>query len=128
ILTGCAIRIIAPYDPITDAKVSDLQENVIVKFTEWERKIPPIQDEYKFYDHTDAVLEMLIARNKNIKKSEIVVQMLEKTQANVHIIKNLHQQNELSIAVIKEVKPDIMAQFNAIQAFLMALKKSERTN
>jgi hypothetical protein len=31
----------------------------------------------------------------------------------------------LNTAFIRQVKPDIMAQFNAIQTFQMALKKAE---
>jgi hypothetical protein len=37
---------------------------------EWEREIPPIAEEYPFYDQTQSVLEILILRNENIEKSK----------------------------------------------------------
>ena len=125
LLTSCAIRLIAPYDEVTDKKVSDLQEKVVTKMIEWERKIPPISEEYPFYDHTESVLEILILRNQNIEKSKIIVSSLQKLLENIKIIKSAHENNMLNTAFIEQVKPDIMAQFNAIQSFQMALKKAE---
>ncbi|MCD4683895.1 MAG: hypothetical protein K8R86_11480 [Bacteroidales bacterium] len=126
LLTGCAtIRLVAPYDQITDQKVSDMQEQVVTKFTEWERNIPPLAEEQSFYDQTESVLEILILRNQNIEKSAILVEMLQKIQENMQIIKELHQANELSTEVIQQIKPDLMAQFNAIQKYQMALKRAE---
>lgn len=125
VLTSCAIRLIAPYDEVTDKKVSDLQEKVVTKMIEWEREIPPIADEYPFYDHTQSVLEILILRNENIEKSKIIVSSLQKLLDNIIILKSAHESNMLNTAFIRQVKPDIMAQFNAIQTFQMALKKAE---
>jgi hypothetical protein len=125
VLTSCAIRLIAPYDEVTDRKVSDLQEKVVTKMIEWEREIPPIAEEYPFYDQTQSVLEILILRNENIEKSKIIVSSLQKLLDNIIILKSAHESNMLNTAFIRQVKPDIMAQFNAIQTFQMALKKAE---
>ena len=124
-ITACTVRIIAPYDEVTDRKVSDLQERIVAKFTEWERGVPEIASEYNFYDETSASLEILIFRNENIEKSDIMVSMLKKVQENIETIRQLHKESELTIEVVKQVKPDIMAQFNAIQKLQMALKRAE---
>lgn len=125
LLTSCAVRLIAPYDAVTDEKVSDLQEEVVTKMIEWQREVPPIAKEYSFYDHVESVLEILILRNQNIEKSDIIVHSLQKLLDNIKIIKSAHEQEMLNTAFIAQVKPDIMAQFNAIQTFQMALKKAE---
>ncbi len=125
LLTSCAIRLIAPYDAVTDEKVSDLQEKVVTKMIQWERNVPPIAEDYPFYDQTESVLEILILRNQNIEKSKIIVSSLQKLLDNIKIIKSAHERDMLNTAFIEQVKPDIMAQFNAIQTFQMALKKAE---
>ncbi len=125
VLSSCVIRLIAPYDAITDEKVSNLQEQVAVKFIEWERKTPPFNQETKFYDHTEAVLEILILRNQQIKKADTLIKMLQKIQENIKIMKELHIEDQLSKEVIQQIKPDIMAQFIAIQNFQMALKNAK---
>lgn len=128
LLTSCAVRIIAPYDQITDEKISNLQEEVVIKMTTWEREIPDIKEEYPFYDRTESVLEILIFRNQEIEKSEIIVQILQKLLDNIKIIKGAHENNMLNIEVIKQIKPDIMAQFNAIQKFQSALRRAQKIN
>jgi hypothetical protein len=121
---SCSVRIIAPYDEITDKKVSDLNERVMIKFKEWERKIPVFINDSSFYDQSEAVLEILIARNESIKKSERIVTMLKRLRDNINIIKDRHRAGTLSSAFITEVKPDLSAQFNTIQQVQMALKSS----
>jgi hypothetical protein len=128
LLTSCAVRIIAPYDQVTDEKISNLQEEVVIKMTKWEREIPDIKEEYPFYDRTESVLEILIFRNQEIEKSEIIVLSLQKLLDNIKIIKGAHEKNMLNIEVIKQIKPDIMAQFNAIQTFQSALKRAQKIN
>lgn len=125
LLTSCAVRLIAPYDAVTDEKVSDLQEKVVTKMIQWQRTVPPVAEDYPFYDETESVLEILILRNQNIEKSKIIVSSLEKLLDNIRIIKSAQEQGMLNKAFIDQVKPDIMAQFNAIQTFQMALKKAE---
>lgn len=125
ILSCTSVRIIAPYDSVTDEKISNLQEQTVTKFLEWEREIPPIEKEYAFYDKTESTLEILIMRNESIEKSKYIVGMLQKLKDNYSLIKGAHKSNELSYEVVKQIKPDIMAQYNAIQKFLMALKKGE---
>lgn len=125
LLTNCAVRLIAPYDQVTDEKVSNLQEIVVAKMIKWEREIPPIAEEYPFYDQTESVLEILIFRNQNIEKSKIITQTLQKLLDNIMIIKKAHEMDMLNTAFIEQVRPDIMAQFNAIQTFQMALKRAE---
>jgi hypothetical protein len=126
LLAGCTVRLIAPYDEVTDIKVSNLQERIVTRFTQWERGVPEIEEVQQFYDESEAVLEILIMRNESIEKSEIIVEMLNKVWDNLKIVRNLHKDNQLTTEVIQQVKPDIMAQFNAIQKFQMALKRAEK--
>jgi hypothetical protein len=126
LLAGCTVRLIAPYDEVTDIKVSNLQERIVTRFTQWERGVPEIEEVQPFYDESEAVLEILIMRNESIEKSEIIVEMLNKVRDNLKMIRGLHQDNQLTTEVIQQVKPDIMAQFNAIQKFQMALKRADK--
>jgi hypothetical protein len=123
--SSCTVRLIAPYDEITDRQIFELQENVNLTFKKWQRDLPPIEDAQEFYDLAEVRLEILIERNLAIEKSDFIVQMLQKTLENITLIKEQHISGNLSGAFIKEVYPDINAQFNAIQRFLMALKRSE---
>ena len=127
VFVACSVRIIAPYDEVTDSKVSDLQETIASKFAKWQRDVPPIENEYDFYDQTEGVLEVLISRSESIEKSEIIVSMLKKVQENLQTIKQLHKNSQLTVEVLDQVKPDIMAQFNSIQKFQMALKRAEES-
>jgi len=125
LITGCTIRIIAPYDEVADKKVSDLQEKMVVKFKEWERKVPAFAADTAFYDHSEAVLEILIARNQSIEKSDVLVQMLQKVQSSVALIKEEHRKGKLNKSFVDEIKPDIIAQFKAIQEFQAQLRMAE---
>lgn len=123
--SGCKVQLVAPYDEVTDAKVATIQERVVIKFTEWKRSIPDVSEENEFYDVVMGSLEVLIQRNQAIEKSDIIVRALKKVQENIGIIRGLHEESELSLEVLEQVEPDIMAQFNSIQKFLMALKRAE---
>jgi len=127
LIASCTVRLIAPYDEVTDKRVSELQENILLTFKKWQREVPPFEDASTFYDKTEVALEILIERNKAIEKSDIIVLALDKTLDNIEIIKNVHKEGNLSSAFIEEIYPDINAQFNAIQKFQMALKRSEET-
>lgn len=129
VLNACTVRIIAPYDLVTDERVYTLQEKVLIQFAEWNRNIGPVSQYTEFYDMVDVKLTILIERNKQIPKSDFIVKMLEKLRTNLVIeIKQLHQDNLLDKEVIEQVQPDIMDQFIAIQKFQMALKGNEKTN
>lgn len=123
--SGCRIQLVAPYDEVTDTKVAAIQERVVIKFTAWKRSIPAAKEENEFYDVVMGSLEVLIQRNQAIEKSDIIVRSLKKVQENIGLIRSLHEESELSMEVLEQVEPDIMAQFNSIQKFLMALKRAE---
>jgi hypothetical protein len=124
-ITSCTVRLIAPYDEVTDGKVAELQEDVSLTFRKWQRDMPSIEDAREFYDQAEVRLEILIERNLAIEKSDLIVQMLQKTLENIILIKEQHVNGTLSGPFLEEVYPDINAQFNAIQKFQMALKRSE---
>jgi len=130
LMMGCSIRIIAPYDSVTDEKIAELQVETITKLIEWERTnpVPPLKDEYAFYDNAETVVAILIARNKDVKKSENINDQLTLIQENFTTLKKAHKTNLLSPDVIKQIQGDFMAQFNAVQKFQMALKRYEEKN
>ncbi len=126
LLSACSVQMIAPYDQVTDEQTYLLQENVIIQFSEWQRSIGPAEEYHNFYDSADARLTVLIERNKQIPDSDFIVEMLERLHDNlITEIRSLHEQDLLDREVIEQIKPDIMAQFTAIQKFQMALKRSK---
>ena len=126
LLSACSVQMIAPYDQVTDEQTYMLQENVMIQFSEWQRNIGPVDEYYNFYDSADARLTVLIERNKQIPDSDYIVDMLERLHDNlITEVRGLHEQDLLDHEVIEQIKPDIMAQFTAIQKFQMALKRSE---
>lgn len=126
LLSACSVQMIAPYDQVTDEQTYMLQENVMIQFSEWQRNIGPVDEYYNFYDSADARLTVLIERNKQIPDSDYIVDMLERLHDNlITEVRSLHEQDLLDHEVIEQIKPDIMAQFTAIQKFQMALKRSE---
>lgn len=126
LLSACSVQMIAPYDQVTDEQTYMLQENVMIQFSEWQRNIGPVDEYYNFYDSADARLTVLIERNKQIPDSDYIVDMLERLHDNLFTeVRGLHEQDLLDHEVIEQIKPDIMAQFTAIQKFQMALKRSE---
>jgi len=127
--TACSVKMIAPYDAITDQQTYELQEKVIMQFAEWKREISPIDEYIAFYDEVDTKLTILIERNRQIPKSDFIVGMLERLRTNLVLeLKQLHEQDMLNREVIEQIQPDVMSQFVAIQKFQMALKRSENQN
>lgn len=124
-ISSCTVRIIAPYDEVTDEKVADMQENILLNFKKWEKQMPAYTEAESFYDQVEVTLEVLIERNEAIQKSDLIVNMLKEVQNNIKILRTEHEANRLSSAVIEEIYPDIKAQFNAIQRFQMSLKRAE---
>jgi hypothetical protein len=128
-VSSCTVRLIAPYDAVTDQQSYVLQEKIMVQFAEWKRGVGPLDDYHSFYDEVDVMLTILIDRNRQIPDSEHIVGMLERVHENIIVIvRELHNEDELNAEVLEQIQPDIMAQFSAIQKFQMALKRSENVN
>jgi hypothetical protein len=126
---SCSVRLIAPYDAITDQQSYELQEKVMVQFAEWKRGVGPLDDYQSFYDEVDVRLTILIDRNRQIPDSDYIVGMLERLHENITVeVRGLHSEDLLDAEVLEQIQPDIMAQFSAIQKFQMALKRSENVN
>ncbi len=127
--SACSVRLIAPYDAVTDEEVYSIQEKVLLQFAEWNHDIASYEENSTFYDEVDVKLTILIERNKQIPKSDFIVGMLERIRTNIVVeVKQLHQNDLLDNEVIEQIKPDIMSQFIAIQKFQMALKRNETVN
>lgn len=126
LFSACSVQMVAPYDQVTDEQIYHLQENVMIQFSQWQRNIGPAEEYHNFYDSADARLTVLIERNRQIPDSDFIVEMLELLHENlITEVRGLHEEGLLDREVIEQIKPDIMAQFTAIQKFQMALKRSE---
>ena len=125
LIISCTVRLIAPYDEVTDQKTAELQEFTMLSFKKWTRDLPEFEEAQDFYDQAEVTLEMLVERNQAIKQSGLVVEMLQKILDNIALIKTEHKAGRLNEVFIEEISPDINAQFNAIQKFQMSLKRAE---
>ncbi len=124
-ISSCTVRLIAPYDAITDQKVSELHESINLTFKKWQREVPPYDSAVDFYDEAEVRLDILIQRNEAIEKSELIVNMLKKVNENIGLLRELHKASTDGFdAVLEQTTPDLNAQFNAIQKFQMALKRA----
>ena len=68
---SCKVTLIAPYDEVTDQKISDLHEELLLNLKEWSRDTSDYNDVIDFYDKSEVTLEMLIERSKDDPKSKI---------------------------------------------------------
>lgn len=128
LISSCTVRLVAPYDEITDRKVYELQETIGMTFKKWERNLPMFENSEAFYDQVEITLDILIERNQAIEKSDLIVSMLRYVRENLELIKQEHMKDSLTEEFITEIYPDINAQFNAIQKFQMALKRAEEND
>jgi hypothetical protein len=136
LLAACAIRIIAPYDDVTDSKITDLNEKIVLQLNRWERIAKTDAHSEKllysnnvdFYDEVNTVLDILITRNNAIDQNKIITQQLMNAKSIVADMQQLHQTNNgmgMSQDTMQLVKSSVQLAFGAIQKLQMELKKAE---
>jgi hypothetical protein len=130
------VRIIAPYDDVTDSKITELNEKIVLQLTKWERVSAADPKSAKlayvnnadFYDEVNTTLDILIARNNAIEQNKIVNEQLKNADNLISDMELLHKTENgmgMNVNTIKLVKANVQVSFGAIQKLQMELKRGE---
>lgn len=96
LLASCAPQFVAPYDPATDAAVTDVQQRLGTFFAEQQRTDPPVCDYGNyvgFYDALDVELGSLVVRNEAREQNQLTVRQLRLLGDSFDNLEVLHQRS-----------------------------------
>jgi len=127
---ACTLRLIAPYDEITDRKITELQTDVATFFVELERQIGTPKADYEnhiaFYNRTRVGLSTLDVRAKAIEKNDIVIQQIELLDGMVNDLEALHRIGFKNPGELSPIKSAFNSAFTAMVKLQMGLKRGEK--
>ncbi len=125
------VRLISEYDPITDEKVTALEEKVTTFFVKLERVVGTNHADYEhftnFYDEVKVDLNTLKVRANAVDKNRIVREQIEELNNMVDNLEELHQMGFATIEQVRPLQQSFNSAFTAIIKFQMALKRGEKT-
>lgn len=124
-----SVRLISEYDPITDEKVTALEEKVTAYFVSLERNIGTDEAAYEhyqeFFDETKVDLNTLAVRAAAVDKNRIVQEQVKELQNMLRNLEFLHQMGFASAEQLPPLKTAFNSAFTAIIRLQMALKRGE---
>ncbi|MDN3669152.1 hypothetical protein QWY93_07410 [Echinicola jeungdonensis] len=125
------VRLISEYDPITDEKVTELEEKVTTFFVKLERVVGTNHADYEhftnFYDEVKVDLNTLKVRADAVDKNRIVREQIEELSNMVESLEELHKMGFATIEQVRPLQQSFNSAFTAIIKFQMALKRGEKT-
>jgi hypothetical protein len=120
------IRLIQDYDPISDNKITTLQEKTARFFIKAERQIIQSQFTYEsyinFYDDVKADINVLLVRSRAIQKTDIIQKQLNSLLIQINTLEELHKKKINSKEELEPIKNAIENSYTAIIQFQLALK------
>lgn len=129
LMQACAVRLIAPYDEITDQKITEIQGQTARFFVELDRKIGTPAADYSnniaFYNDMYVALSTLDVRARAIEKNNIVVQQIELLYGMTNDLEALHKLGFNSTEEIIPIKNAFNSAFTAMVKMQMGLKRGE---
>ncbi|QDH78465.1 hypothetical protein FKX85_05225 [Echinicola soli] len=124
-----SVRLISEYDPITDEKITELEEKVAAYFVQLERTIGTEEADYEhyqtFFDEAKVDLNTLAVRAAAVDKNRIVQEQVKELQNMVSNLEFLHKMGFASAEQLPPLKTAFNSAFTAIIRLQMALKRGE---
>lgn len=125
-----SVRLISDYDPITDQKVTELEEKVATYFVSLERNMGTEAADYKhyvdFFDEVKVDLNTLEVRAAAMDKNQIVEEQISELKNMVDNLESLHELGFVSVEQLDPLKQSFNLAFTAIIRLQMALKRGEQ--
>ncbi|WP_162633198.1 hypothetical protein [Echinicola strongylocentroti] len=125
-----SVRLISEYDPITDEKVTELEEKVATYFVQLERTIGTDEAAYEhyqtFFDEAKVDLNTLSVRAAAVDKNRIVQEQVKELQNMLSNLEALHKMGFASAEQLPPLKSAFNSAFTAIIRLQMALKRGEK--
>ena len=127
LLTGCAVRLIAPYDQNLDTTMTQVQQDTETFFTQLQFADPVNDGSYDktkaFYLHTEPTLRTLLTRAQAAPKSQAVADQIGNLLATMELLRTTHQRDTtLNPTLIDLERATLESQFRSFFALELALK------
>lgn len=127
VLTGCAVHLIAPYDPVLDQTMVGVQQDTEFFFNRMAEAQGVDADTYarnaEFYLRTEATLTTLLLRAQAVPKSTVVADQLRNLEATVERMQATHRRDgTLSPTLIGDERAILQSEFRSFFALQFALK------
>jgi len=135
-LTACsAVRLLAPYDEVTDLKTAELEENILLHLNTWDAiyslnpdsSVLTYQHNLPFYIEAKTVVELLLSRNEGVDKNNVVTEQLNLLKENLADMAAIHKEDTiLGTADLESFKTIMTVELGAIQKFQQVRKSSKK--
>ena len=123
------IRLIQEYDPVSENKITLLQEKSTRFFIKLERNFSLPENKYEkfidFYDDIQSDIRILETRSKSIDKTEIIQQQLNALSTQFISLEELHKKGFKSKEEILVIESAINTSYVAILKLQVALKNKK---
>ena len=90
-LAGCAITLVAPYDPVTDEALQDLAKKTEILIADVTLTRASYAKHASFYTEADGAIRAIQLRADLYAKNETEKELLKKLQAAYGILRETHQ-------------------------------------
>jgi len=123
------VRLIAPYDSITDQKITSLHEDVSAHLINLERELDvnetAVYKDAKFYDNARVDIEVLKARVAAIDNNDIVIKQVMEIDNMIDQLEDLHKLGFSEKIQVVALQQPFTSAFTALIKLQMALNSRE---
>lgn len=126
LLSGCAVKLIADYDPKTDEAVTQLQRRIETFFVDLESQVGSEEAEYlhhvQFYKDIRIDVSALKLRASAMPRNEITLRQIALLEENIALLEETHKEGIADIEVVKVPRDD----FNTALSNILKLELAKR--
>ncbi|HMJ06860.1 MAG TPA: hypothetical protein VK474_11440 [Chthoniobacterales bacterium] len=92
LLASCAVMLVGPYDPVTDAALQDLAKNTEIFIADVTLSHDSYSERAKFYREAEGSLRAIEMRASLYPKNEAELELLAKLRAAFGNLRSIHQE------------------------------------
>jgi hypothetical protein len=126
LLSGCAVKLIADYDPKTDEAVTQLHHKFESFFVDLESQVGSEEAEYRhhvrFYKDIRVDVSALKLRASAIPMNEITLKQIAFLEENIALLEEIHKEGIADIEVVQVPRDD----FNTALSNILKLELAKR--
>lgn len=132
---ACTVRLLAPYDEITDTKSAELQEKILYRINSLESiyrlnndsSVLTYKSNLDFYNQVKTTVQVLISRNEGVDKNKIITGQLKGLEQNIDLMEKTHMEDTILSADVDllSFRTIFNTQLGSIQRFQQTRKSSK---
>ena len=126
-VAACTVRLISPYDPVTDQEITALQKQVDQLLVHLDNNpVPAYKDVSTDYTSIWVDFKVVYVRNEARPKNKITIEQLDQLRGELQELENLNKKGILNQAMLKPAGESIQQTFRAILKLELSKKEASQ--